>query len=107
MSSSEVEMHPEERNVVTISNEDSQFYNTARCYYQVFVDEESLDLENKDYFFNVKLIKLTNTSLTIVAGTEYASADEVYEIREFNEAEIFLATPENQIWLSFIGKAQQ
>ena len=50
---SEVAMHPTDKNNIRIELQNQYFVDEETCYYQFFVPDEYLDRENMRYFWDI------------------------------------------------------
>ena len=74
--SSEIVMHPENRNNLKIEISNDLYVDTETCYYVFSVPASSLDEENMRYFFDIEMYEMTNVVISINNGTSLETAND-------------------------------
>ena len=100
---SEIVMHPTNRNNIAIEISNRLFVNEETCYYQFSVPTTDLDSENMRYFWDVEIKELTNVVITINNGTALDTAADPITV-SFSTGYRFQFTAENNIiFMTFTG----
>ena len=102
-----IAMHPELRNNLIVEIQNYLFVDTAVCYYNFYVPESDLDMENNRYFFEVEFDfeNMINTNAYIMNGTEPATADEIINVNYYSGYTFQYEAENNQIYMTFTGDA--
>ena len=100
---SEIVMHPVNRNNIAIEISNRLFIDDESCYYQFSVPSADLDSENMRYFWDVEIQDLTNVVITINNGTSLETAADPITV-SFSTGYRFQFTAENNIiFMTFTG----
>lgn len=101
--SSEIVMHPVNRNNIEIEISNRFFIDSETCYYQFSVPTSDLDEENMRYFWDLEIQELTNVVITINNGTSLETAADPITV-SFTTGYKFQFTAENNmIFMTFTG----
>ena len=74
--SSEIIMHPIDRNNILIDIKNYRFIDKSVCYYQLYVPEKDMDTENYNYYMDIQFKKLTNVITMMNNGTSFFTAND-------------------------------
>ena len=105
-SSSEIEMHPENRNNIRLEIANRFYVSGETCYYEFSVPETYLDLEYFAYFWDVEFTTRTNVVAQLNNGTSVFTANDPITVSSTTGNRFqYTAHGNNKIYMSFTANA--
>ena len=100
---SEIVMHPVDRNNIAIEISNALFVDEETCYYQFSVPNTDMDTEAMRYFWDIEIDQLTNVVITINNGTALTSASDAITVSFSTGYRFQFEAENNVIFMTFTG----
>ena len=103
-SSSQLIMHPTNRNYLKLQIQNDLYITGETCYYEFLVPDQDLDKINYRYFWDVEIFEQTGVDIFVSSGRDLDTADDTEEVDSDTGYRFQYEAESNRVYLAFTAQ---